>query len=39
MLEEIVDIVEVGEICIYLDYPIRLCQENGADESPTGILW
>ena len=38
MQKDVIDIMEVGEVCVYLHYPIWLHQYDGADEDPARVL-
>ena len=38
MRKDIVYVMEVGEVCVYLHYPIWLHQYDSADEDPARVL-
>ena len=38
MLKDVIDIMEVGEVCVYLDYPVRLHEYDSADEDPARVF-
>lgn len=37
MFEEVIDVVEVGKVCVYFHHPVRLDEDDSADEQPGGV--
>ena len=38
MLEDVIDVVEIGKVCIYLYHPVWLHKDDSANEEPARVF-